>query len=172
MTLTWTRDELEQAFRLHESTIATASQTHDWEPFVQLFVPEVEYIDPMVGTMRGHESLREWVNVTLASFPGSAMTFPEAWHVVDEERGRIVCELRNVLRDPGDGSRFERNNISVLTYAGAGRFLSEQDWYDPAAFITLIEQWGRHCGELGSLSAEERAWFEGNMPSALEGLEG
>jgi hypothetical protein len=164
----WSREELEQAFRSHETTIAKAAVSTDWEPFVQLFVPDAEYRDPMVGVMHGHEEIRTWANAVLAPFPGSAMHFPEAWHIIDEDRGWIVCELRNVMRDPGDGSVHEQSNITVLRYAGDGRFLSEQDVYDPAAMIRLIEQWGRRAAQLDSLTAEERVWFVENMPAALQ----
>jgi hypothetical protein len=163
----WPKQELEQAFARHEATIAAAADAGDWEPFVQLFVPDAEYHDPMVGIMRGHDEIRTWVNATLAPFPGSAMRFPEAWHVVDEERGGVVCELRNVLRDPGDGSVYEQSNITVLRYAGDGLFLSEQDVYDPAAFITLIQRWGRRSAQLRTLTDDETAWFAQNMPAAL-----
>jgi hypothetical protein len=162
-----TREELEAAFHLHESTIARAASTGDWEPFVQLFTAEVRYLDPMVGAMHGHEEVRAWVNATLVPFPGSAMTFPASWHVVDPDQSLIVCELRNVLRDPGDGSVHEQSNITVLRYAGDGLFASEQDVYDPAAFIALIEGWGRRAAELGTLTEDEVAWFAATMPAAL-----
>ena len=165
---TFTDDELERAFELHESTIRQAAASGDWEPFVQLFVPDVSYRDPMVGEMRGHDAVREWVNATLATFPGSAMTFPAVWHVVDGAQALVVCELRNVLRDPGDGSVHEQNNITVLRYAGDGLFASEQDVYDPAAFIALIEGWGRRSAQLGTLSPAEHDWFAATMPTALE----
>jgi hypothetical protein len=168
MNQKWSKEELEQAFRKHEATVAAAASTGDWEPFVQLFVPDAEYHDPMVGVMRGHDEIRSWANATLAPFPGSAMQFPEAWHIIDEDRGWIVCELRNVMRDPGDGSVHEQSNITILRYAGDGLFLSEQDVYDPAAFIALIERWGRRSTELGSLTDDETAWFAQTMPTALD----
>jgi hypothetical protein len=40
----------------------------------------------------------------MTTFPGGEMPhFPIEWHVVDEDRGRIVCEVFNQMRDPGDG---------------------------------------------------------------------
>jgi SnoaL-like domain len=165
---TWSRDELERAFRRHATTIAGTAGTGDWEPFVQLFTEDAEYHEPMAGLLRGHDAIRAWAQPTLAAFPGSAMTFPEDWHVVDEAGGRIVAKLRNVLRDPGDGSVHEQANITILEYAGDGRFRSEEDVYDPGAFIALIERWGRRSAKLGTLSPEERDWFAQNMPTALQ----
>ncbi len=168
MGQTWSRDELERAFQRHASTVAETARTGNWEAFVQLFTEDAEYVEPQAGVLRGHDQIRAWVEPTLAAFPGSAMTFPESWHVVDEAAGRIGCKLRNVLRDPGDGSVHEQDNITILEYAGDGRFRSEEDVYDPAAFIVLIEGWSRRSAELGTLSPEERDWFAQNMPTALQ----
>lgn len=168
MTRTWTSQELDEAFQLHATTVAAAAKSADWEPFVQLFLPDATYVDPIEGTLRGQEEIRRWATRTLGTFPGSAMHFPAAWHLVDVERGRIVCELRNVLRDPGDGSVFEENNITVLDYAGNGRFRSERDVYDSPAMSRVIEAWGRRCAQLGSLSAGEREWFAAAYPQVLQ----
>jgi hypothetical protein len=168
MSRSYTAGELENAFRLHADTVTAAAESGDWEPFVQLFLADATYIDPMVGAMHGHEQIRPWVTSTLGTFPGSAMRYPDAWHLVDPERGRIVCELRNVLRDPGDGSVFEENNITILDYAGDGRFRREKDVYDSPAMIRLIESWGRRCFELGSLDDDERAWFAVAYPHIVK----
>jgi hypothetical protein len=168
MTANWSRDELESAFRTHESTIAAAASTGDWEPFVQLFTEDAHYVDPMVGAMRGHAEIRGWVNATLATFPGSAMHFPASWYLIDEERGRIVCELRNVMRDAGDGIVHEESNISILTYAGDGRFASERDVYDSTSFVNLIQTWGERALACDTLSDDEVDWFRQMMPAVLE----
>ncbi|MFE9328116.1 nuclear transport factor 2 family protein [Nocardia sp. NPDC052278] len=168
MTDIWTVRELEDAFALHADTVAAAAESGDWEPFVQLFLPEAIYIDPMQGIMRGHAEIRPWVTATLGTFPGSAMRYPEAWHLLDLKDGRIVCELRNVLRDPGDGGSYEENNISILDYAGDGRFRCERDIYDSPTMIRLIESWGRRCFELGSLTSDEQSWFAAAYPHILE----
>ncbi|GAA0956979.1 nuclear transport factor 2 family protein [Actinocorallia libanotica] len=168
MSRTWTNEELEDAFHLHAGTVTAAAESGDWEPFVQLFLPDATYVDPMVGEMKGHEQIRPWVMSTLSPFPGSAMHYPEAWHLVDVERGRVVCELRNVMRDPGDGSSFEENNITILDYAGDGRFRCERDVYDPAAMIKMIESWGRRSFELGTLDEDELAWFGAAYPHILK----
>lgn len=167
MSASFTAEELHEAFELHARTVTTATRTGDWEPFVQLFTPDATYVDPMAGEMVGQEAIRAWVMATLAPFPGSAMSYPELWHLVDVERGRVVCELRNVLRDPGDGSVFEADNIGVLDYAGDGRFSREQDFYDAATMIRLIEEWGRRSHEQGSLSSQETAWFAAVYPHTV-----
>ena len=161
------RNTLERAFRAHEAAIAAVAGTPDWEPFVQLFTPDAEYHDPMVGTMSGQEAFRPWVQATLGTFPGSAMHFETRWHLLDEEHGRVVCELANIMRDPGDGSVHEATNITILEVAEDGRLRSERDVYDSPAFIALIEGWGRRAHELGTLTEDEVAWFAATMPTAV-----
>ena len=39
---------------------------------------------------------------------------------IDEPTGRIICELDNPMRDPGDGTIISATNISIVTYAGDG----------------------------------------------------
>jgi hypothetical protein len=168
MDAQWSHEELESMFRRHEETVANAAATGDWEPFVQLFEADATYIDPIVGIMHGQDEIRTWVEATLATFPGSAMHFPAAWHLVDVNHGRIVCELRNVLRDPGDGTLFEENNISILTYAGDDKLSGERDIYDSPAFVRLIENWGRSSAGCETLTTAEREWFTQTMPAALQ----
>lgn len=169
VTNLWTRTELDTAFRTWHSTVAEAAAgRRSWHDFVDLFTPDAEYHEQMVGTLRGRDAIWAWVEPTLARFPGSAtVSLPTYWHVIDEVNGVIVAKLNNIMRDPGDGSEMGADNISILTYAGDGLFSSEEDVYDPAAFVNLIADWGRRSMELGAFTDTERAWFEQNMPHTV-----
>ncbi|MEB3511037.1 nuclear transport factor 2 family protein [Nocardia sp. CDC186] len=154
MNNTWSREELESAFQTWRSTVArAASGEGSWREFVDLFTPDAEYHEQMVGVLRGPEAIWAWAEPTLARFPGSAMTsFPDYWHLIDDVNGMIVVKLNNLMRDPGDGSQMGADNISILTYAGDGKFSKEEDVYDPAEFARLIPAWCRRAMELGTLS--------------------
>ena len=96
----------------------------------------------------------------MTTFPGSAMPrFPITWHVVDEVRGRIVCEVWNDLVDPGDGERHGAANITILTYAGDGLWSREEDVYTPATFLRATRRWAKVADAHGRLSEEGRAWL-------------
>ncbi len=42
----------------------------------------------------------------MKEYPGRDMPeFPIEWYVIDDERGWVVCQVWNRMRDPGDGSR-------------------------------------------------------------------
>jgi hypothetical protein len=86
-------------------------------------------------------------------------TFPVNWHVVDEERGWLVFEVENRMEDPGDGSIHEAANITILHYAGDGLWSSEEDVYNPADFLRMLEGWRTRCEELGTLPDDARDWF-------------
>ena len=90
----WTRAELEAAFAQYLSTVDRAIAAGDWGLFADMFTEDAVYIEHLFGTFHGREEIRTWIRKTMGSFPGSVMTgFPPSWSVIDEERGRIICEL-------------------------------------------------------------------------------
>ena len=67
--------------------------------------------------------------------------WPIDWYVVDEERGWIVCQVENRMQDPGDGTVHQEANITILHYAGDGKWSHEEDVYNPAHFGTMVKGW-------------------------------
>ena len=125
-------------------------------------VPRIEHA---YGRFTGHDEIRRWVKRTMGTFPGSDMVaFPPTWSVIDEERGWVVCEIRNLMRDPGDGSVFEASNITILRAAddrtSEGLWAEEEDVYNPQHFLTMVTSWIRRSSELGSLSDAAAAWAQ------------
>ena len=70
--------------------------------------------------------------------------FPLAWQVVDAPSSRLICEVRNLMPDPGDGTRLEEPNITIMTYAGDGLFSREEDVYNPLRFARMSVKWAQH----------------------------
>ncbi|UXA17920.1 nuclear transport factor 2 family protein [Mycobacterium sp. SMC-4] len=157
---TFTRAELLDAFAAFEATVDRAARTRDWDPWVDQYTDDVLYIEHAAGTMRGREEVRPWIWQTMETFPGSYMTaFPSLWHVVDEATGRIICELDNPMRDPGDGTVISATNLSILTYAGEGRWSRQEDVYNPLRFVAATVKWCRKAEECGTLTDEAAAWL-------------
>jgi len=157
---TFTRDELSGAFEQFEVTVDRAAQTRDWNPWVEQYSPDVAYVEHAVGTMNGREEVRAWIWKTMETFPGSYMTsFPSLWSVIDESTGRIICELDNPMRDPGDGTIISATNISIITYAGDGQWCRQEDIYNPLRFVSATMKWCRRARELGTLPDEATAWM-------------
>jgi hypothetical protein len=160
-TATWSRDELESAFAHYRAEVEKACTSGDWNLFAALFTEDATYIEHAYGRFEGREAIREWIISTMTTFPGSEMPhFPIDWYLVDEERGRIVCDVWNDLPDLGDGVRHGASNLTILTYAGDNRWSCEEDVYNPATFLRAVRRWAKPAREQGRLSAEGEAWME------------
>jgi hypothetical protein len=159
----FSRDELAAAFANFEATVDRAAQTRDWDPWIDQYTDDVLYIEHAAGTMRGREQVRPWIWRTMESFPGSHMTaFPSLWSVIDEPTGRIICELDNPMRDPGDGTIISATNISIVTYAGDGLWSRQEDIYNPLRFLQASMKWCKKAEKLGTLDEEAAAWMRAN----------
>lgn len=160
MTTGFTDDELRVAFAQFEATVEAAARSGNWDAWVDQYTEDVVYVEHAMGTMRGREAVRAWIWKTMTAFPGSAMTgFPTLWSVIDPPTGRVICEIDNPMTDPGDGTIISATNISILTYAGEGRWRRQEDVYNPLRFAQAALRWCRKAGELGSLPPEAEAWM-------------
>ena len=161
MKQAFTRDELAAAFDTFEQTVAHAAETKNWDQWVQHYTPDVDYIEHAAGTMKGRDQVLTWIRATMSTFPGSHMTaFPSLWSVIDEPTGRIICELDNPMRDPGDGTIISATNISIFTYAGDGQWCRQEDIYNPLRFVSATRKWCRKAQELGTLPEVAAVWME------------
>ena len=161
----FSRAELKEALAAYEAVGARAAVTHDWNPWADQFTEDATYVEHLFGRFNGREEIRGWITKTMTTFPGSRMpTFPIEWSVIDEERGWIVCQIANVMEDPGDGSLHQASNITILHYAGDGLWSLEEDVYNPAHFLTMVQEWCRRAEELGTLPDDARAWRDAMMP--------
>ena len=158
---TFTRDELVEAFASFERTVDHAARTRDWDSWVDQYTDDVVYVEHAAGTMRGREQVRPWIWKTMENFPGSYMTsFPSLWTVYDEANDRVLCELDNPMRDPGDGTVITATNISIVTYAGDGKWRRQEDVYNPLRFVSAAVKWCRKAAELGTLPDEADLWMQ------------
>lgn len=155
----WTREELLDAFASFQRTVQQCVDTGDWTGFVRSFTPDATYVEHAYGRFSGHDEIRTWVTRTMGAFPGNEMThFPANWVTVDEEKGWVIAEIDNPMRDPGDGSQFGMSNVTILRYAGDGLFHEEEDVYNPMEFFEMAKGYVRRCHELGTLSEAGAAW--------------
>lgn len=138
----WSRDELEAAFTAYQERAAEAGRTGDWAKWAEQFTEDAVYIEHHYGRFEGREAIRAWITECMSIPPGNQMPeFPIGWYVIDEERGWIVCQVFNRMEDPGDGSVHEEYNLTVLHYAGDGRWSYEEDVYNPLHFGRMVAGW-------------------------------
>lgn len=152
--------ELDAAFAGFQATVADVAATGDWDRFAEMFTDDALYLEHALGTMHGREEIRSWIWRTMTAFPGSHMVaFPSLWHVADPATGRVICEVDNPMRDPGDGSAITATNITILTYAGGGRWSREEDVYNPLEFGAAAMTWCERARDLGTLDDPAAEWM-------------
>lgn len=149
-----TTAELEDAFVRYQEAVVDIVATGDWASFADLFTEDATYEEHAFGSFVGREAIRAWVVETMTSFPGNTMSsFPIAWHVVDEPTQRVICEVRNLMPDPGDGSVHEASNLTILTHGHDGLWSCEEDVYNPMRFLRMSVGWAQVAQQHGRLSA-------------------
>ncbi|MCL2612482.1 MAG: nuclear transport factor 2 family protein [Nocardioidaceae bacterium] len=153
--------EITDAYAGFHARVAGFVESGDWSGYADLFTPDATYVEHAMGTFRGRDEIRAWAMRTMTSYPGRVMTgFPLAWQVVDAEAARLVCEVRNPMPDPGDGTVLEEPNITIMTYAGGGLFSREEDVYNPLRFHAMALRWARIAAEHGRADHDVLAWLE------------
>ena len=152
--------QLEDAFGAYQETAQRATTSGDWATWASVFTDDATYVEHAYGSFQGRDAIRRWITETMGTFPGSHMCeFPVDWHIADPDRGWIVCQIENVMNDPGDGSIHQASNLTVLHYEGDGLWSYEEDVYNPANFMTMLQAWRRRSEELGTLPEPAKAWF-------------
>ncbi|HEY1828871.1 MAG TPA: nuclear transport factor 2 family protein [Acidimicrobiales bacterium] len=139
---TWSRAELDEAHQHFIETANRCAESGEWRDWADLFTEDATYVEHTFGEFHGRESIFAWISQIMAEWPNKAMTsFPHSWCVCDEERGWWICRIENRFADPGDGSVHQAHNITVLHYAGDGKFSSEEDAYNPVNFGPVVQGW-------------------------------
>jgi SnoaL-like protein len=154
-------DEISEAYAAMHGRVRGYAASGRWDEFADNFTEDAVYVEHAFGTFRGRDEIRAWSVPTMTSFPGGIMTgFPLAWQVVDAPTSRLICEVRNLMPDPGDGSQLEESNLTIMTYAGDGLFSREEDVYNPLRFARMSVTWARIAEAHGNLTDEGRAYLE------------
>ena len=161
MPASFAADEIRSAYAAFHRQVEGFVATGDWSGYADLFTEDAEYVEHAMGTFRGREEIRAWSVRTMTTYPGRVMTgFPLAWQVVDEETARLVCEVRNPMPDPGDGTLLEEPNITIMTYAGEGLFSREEDVYNPLRFHDMAMRWARIARDHGRADDDALAYLD------------
>lgn len=138
----WKRKELEKAFDAFQAAALKGAREGDWTDWANCFTEDATYIEHHYGRFWGRERILNWITATMAKWPASQMTaFPVSWYSIDVDKGWIICEIMNRMRDLGDGEIYQDPNMTILHYAGNGLFKYEEDIYNPQNMGAMIGRW-------------------------------
>ena len=159
----FTSDEIEAAFERYQAAALVGGTTGDWTGWVECFTEDCTYKEHLYGEIGGRAAVLAWITEVCANtYPGNEMPhFPIEWHIIDEERGWIVCQVWNRMRDPGDGSIHQEYNFTLLKYAGSHQFSYEEDIYNPAAFGTMLAGWEARRDKIAAKQAAKAESADG-----------
>ena len=138
----WKRRELEQAFEAYQAAALKGAQTGDWSDWAGCFTEDATYFEHHYGRFWGRERIHAWISDTMGKWPASEMkAFPVTWYSIDVDKGWVICEVMNRMRDLGDGAIYQEPNITILHYGGNGLFRYEEDAYNPHNMGVMIGHW-------------------------------
>jgi ketosteroid isomerase-like protein len=110
-----------------------------WSSLIDFFTADAVFVDPAWGRVEGRENIVDFLERSMAGLDD--WSFPEEWTVVDGHR--VISFFWN--RFPGtreDGSPFQAPAVSILHYAGDGKFSYELDLLNMAEIGELFRDSG------------------------------
>lgn len=126
--------------RLVEAREAVARGERTWASLgEEFFTDDAVFVDPAWGRVEGRAAIAAFMDESMAGLDD--WSFPEVWTVAEGDR--VVSMWWNRL--PGerlDGSPYQAAGISVLHYAGDGRFSYESDLLNMAEVHELMRESG------------------------------
>jgi hypothetical protein len=145
------REEVEQAFLHYRAIVENAhgSENKDYSSYSSIFTPELEYIEHCMGDPRGRpaspllainrEGIDAWMSFMMSrDLP--PMTFPLEWYMIDGNR--LTFKALNRLPTPPDGSGpYEIASMTLMVYAGEGKFSSKEDIYNAKLWDEILTSW-------------------------------
>ena len=136
----FTRGEIEAAYdRYVETRNKIEAGELGWDVLGEFFTDDATFIDPAWGRMRGRGRICDFLATSMSGLDD--WSFPHEWKMVDGNR--LVAAWKNRL--PGqrdDGTYYEAQGISIMLYAGDGKFSYEEDLLNMAHIFQLIGECG------------------------------
>ena len=110
-----------------------------WGALADFFTDGATFIDPAWGRIEGKAAIHEFLVNSMKGLDD--WSFPHQWRMIEGDR--LVAAWRNRL--PGkrtDGTYYEAPGLTVMVYAGAGKFSHEEDLLNMVHVLQLIEESG------------------------------
>jgi len=130
----FSRAEVEAAWRNRMAL----QDRDDWEGFGNTFTEDAVYVEHHYGIFDGRKKILAWLVPVMEHCKD--WTFPVEWVTIDGNR--VVHKWLNRL--PGrrpDGSYYEFAGITVMVYAGNGKFSFQEDIYNRYETDRVLQEW-------------------------------
>ncbi|WP_380872095.1 hypothetical protein ACFB49_30420 [Sphingomonas sp. DBB INV C78] len=172
----WSQDELEVAFAALVAAADRAFLSGDFTDWLACFTPDIIYSERGNGISgwnrqaHGLAEVRTWIEALRTQpYQEHQLYRPVPWHIVDGPKAWVVCEWRNRLRDPGDGSVHEWRCYARLIYGGNGKWRFVEEIYNSTAQRMVMAAWrdARRAAEQAGLGIPEPDlhWGQGLSPA-------
>jgi SnoaL-like domain len=117
------RGEVEAAFRRFWFL---GNVEENWAAWPDLFTEDVHYVEHIYGEMHGRERVRQWITELMAK-NGDVHAVID-WYMIRGRRVVVNMQNRYYHPDPA-GAPLDFPGITILEYAGEGRFGYEEDYW-------------------------------------------
>jgi hypothetical protein len=142
----FTHEELESAFE----ACRLPQERDDWDAYCDLFTEDAVYIEHELGTFVGQDAIRAWLVPVMAPLVG--WTYPVHWHLVGDDK--TVQYWENVMPSPpGDERHHSFFGMTVMTYAGDGKWSRQEDMYNGKEMDAALKAWLEAGGTFGTSAA-------------------
>ena len=114
-----------------------------WTEMAELFADDATYIDPAWGRVDGIDAITEFLRDSMAGLED--WLFPVEWVAIDGDHV-VVKWIQRLPGQRADGSHYDNSGVSLLTYAGGGRFSRSEDHLNMLHVYEVIAESGWRPG--------------------------
>jgi len=119
----------------------------DWEAWTELFVPDVFYVDYFWGPLHGRAEVDLWIHAVMKGVPEIYTVLD--WYTIDDDVVVFHCQNRRDNPDAEGPAYWDFPGLSVIRYAGDGRWASEEDYWDRTGARTTSTEYVAACQRAG-----------------------
>jgi len=114
----------------------------DWPAWAALFTDDAEYVEHVIGRFHGVDGILTFILDAMK--PVEPMTFSFDWIIFDPPY--VAFDIWNIMPNLGDGVNYHFSNLTLLEYAGGGKWKLEEDFYAPRDAGRVVAKWFKAGG--------------------------
>jgi hypothetical protein len=110
--------------------------------------------------MHGRETVRKWIVPIMDRYREIYTAYE--WHVVDDECGRVVFYVQNRRDHPSGKGTCDFPGVSIIEYAGNGKWKREEDYWAVKARETAMKEYEEACKRFDPEHPKKATRFDWN----------